>query len=319
MRNMNLPRPLADLPRRVLATVMAAALVVGGGLATVASSEAPVPLVDPSASTSTIASQEAAATSTAAPSSAPAPTATSVPAGAEAQGEAVTFTDNAGGAGGNNLVMINNFQDDSLRIRGSVQLNRINAPNVAPQNLAQALAFCADCETLAVAMQINLIKRGTHRVVPGNAAVAVNAGCSGCTTGAIALQYVLSVDDPMETPREVRALARAMDSELRRISRTAQTLEEAIARIDSVVADFRVLAESLRQTRDIDTTPTSADATQTSEPSQTITASPEPAASASPEATPDASQPSDSPIPSPSLSPTSLPSDSPTPSASASP
>ena len=317
MGKMNLPHPLDGLSRRMLAVAVAGILVVSGGLATLASSEAQAPLTDPGASTATIASQLAAATQAPAASSASAPAPTGTPSAAEA--EAVTLSENAGGAGGNNLVMISNFRDDSLRIRGSVQLNRINAPNVAPQNLAQALAFCTNCETLSVAMQINLIKRGTHRVVPGNAAVAVNVGCFGCTTGAIALQYTLSVDDPMETPPEVRALARAMDAELRAISQSAQSFEEAFARVESVVGRFKGLAESLRQNRDIEASPTTVDATATSEPSPTITTSPEPSASTSPGAAPAASPPSDSSTPSPSHSPTSSPTPSPTPSPSASP
>ena len=49
--------------------------------------------------------------------------------------------------------------DGRLRIRGGIQLNHIPGPTVGPVNLADASSSCVDCQTIAVAMQINLIGR----------------------------------------------------------------------------------------------------------------------------------------------------------------
>ena len=306
-----LPAPLAGLSRRVVAIIAGALIVVSGGIATFAATGAEEPTLDASADSSFAATATSAApepTPTPAPET-PTPTPTPTPSPA-----AVTVTDSgvAGGAGGNNIVMINNHQDDRLRVRGSVQINRITAPNVAPQNLARAYSSCTDCETLAVAMQINLIRRDTHRVVPGNAAVAINYQCTRCRTVAFSLQYTLSVDDPRQTPRDVRDLVRAMDAELRAIAANPTDLADAINRINAVINRFVALAESLREERDEATaTTTPGAAPEGEEPSPTVTPSPEPTPTASDSVSPEASVTA-TPAPSPTPEePTPVPSGAP--------
>jgi putative peptide zinc metalloprotease protein len=245
MSKIVLPPQIAGLSRRLVAIIAGGLIVTFGGIATFAATSAGDPAVEPAAS----GSSTAAAASSESPSAA-APEATS--ASPEATEAAVTVTDtgDGGGAGGNNVVMLNNHQDGRLRVKGSVQINRITAPNVAPENLARAYASCTECDTLAVAMQINLIRRDTSRVVPGNAAVAINYRCNRCRTIAVSLQYTLSVDDPKQTPREVRDLVRAMDAELRAIARDPVSLADAIDRINAVIGRFVALAESLDDQRD---------------------------------------------------------------------
>src|SRR5215218_945408 len=59
------------------------------------------------------------------------------------------------GGGANNVVIIENRVDGRLTTRGQVQLNRIPGPTAGPANLASANASCTDCQTLAVALQID--------------------------------------------------------------------------------------------------------------------------------------------------------------------
>jgi len=153
------------------------------------------------------------------------------------------------GGGGKNVVQVHNKSDQRLRVRGNIQLNRIPGPTVAPENIAIAYASCTDCQTIAVALQIDLISRSASYVSPRNAAVAANAGCTRCYTVARAIQYVYSVDDPTVVPQEVRELIRAMDQELHAIHSQQVSLPEAEARIDGVINRFTTLASSLRQER----------------------------------------------------------------------
>lgn len=304
MPKLTLPAALAGMPRPIVALVVAGLLAVGGGIATLAVTAGLPDASPPMDGPSTVSSASAE----------PAPSTTGVPSGApaspSASDEAVSISENALGAGGNNVVMINNHQDDSLRVKGSVQLNRINAPNVAPQNLARAYSSCTDCETLAVAMQVNLIRRDTNRVVPANAAVAINYQCTRCRTIAVALQYTLSVDDPMQTPHDVRQLVRQMDLELREIARAADSLSEAIERINGVIGRFVALADSLDDQRDEAADSTTPGATDESDP---------PSPSATPSATPVASaEPTPTPEAEATLTPTPRPSEG-TPSPSPSP
>jgi hypothetical protein len=190
------------------------------------------------------------------------PTSTPVPAvqapssscGIEEDG--ILFSADSGG-GPRNQACLKNKKDGRLRVRGNVQLNRINGPNVQPNNLADAYGSCTDCQTLAVALQLNLYKRGAPQVTPYNAAEAINYRCTRCATVAFALQYVLPVDDPDRVPENVDRLAKAMDRELRAIHADKNIgLPEAVARIDAVIADFRELAANLddqrKQTADAD-------------------------------------------------------------------
>ncbi len=166
---------------------------------------------------------------------------------------AVTYNENMGGGGGKNIVKVLNRQDGRFVIRGNIQLNRIPAPNVEPWNLAWAQSSCTDCQTMAVALQINLYERGAPRVAPQNAAIAVNIACTRCVTVARALQYTIPVDDIREVPRDVNELIREMDRELNDIRRTATSVAEAEPRVNQVIERFRQLAQYLNDARDEDT------------------------------------------------------------------
>lgn len=221
-------------------------------------------------------------------------TATAMPAGEETvvargEGGASVYNEHAGGGGGKNIVQVHNRTDGRLRARGSVQLNRITGPTVEPVNLAKAQASCTDCQTIAVALQINLIGRDARRVTPQNAAVALNVDCTRCFTVARASQYVYTVDDPRQTPPEVTALIRRMDRELRSISSSRGiTLEQAEARINAVINEFRQLGDRLNDERDEDRDSAPPDATGTAYPAATGSVPPDATGTTSPVASPTA-------------------------------
>jgi putative peptide zinc metalloprotease protein len=166
------------------------------------------------------------------------------------------------GRGPDNIVQVRNQNDDRRRIRGSIQLNRSTGDAVAPVNSAVAEASCTDCQTIAVALQVNLIGKDASLVTPQNTALAVNYKCTRCITVAVALQYVISVDDPREVPRDVDRLIREMDRELREVSKDEKaSLNDVVARINAVIDQFRTLAGNLNDKRDEETGTTSSDAT----------------------------------------------------------
>jgi putative peptide zinc metalloprotease protein len=304
MPRTNTPAFLIGLSRRMIAVLAAFLILVGGGIATYAATGGFSPAADETPPTGAAASASAEAVA----ATSPTPTPTSPEATPDAAAQAVTLNENAGGAGANNIVMLNNNKDERLTVKGSIQLNRINAPNVAPTNLARAYSSCVDCETLAVAMQINLIRRDTRRAVPQNAAVAINYECSGCRTIAVAFQYTLSVEDPMQTPKDVRDLVKQLDVELRDISRHPSTLADAIDRVNVVIERYAALAANLDERRDeatADTTPGAAAETPASSPS------PSPSPMASPVDSPSALETASPSTPEPSTEPSLTPSASP--------
>ena len=153
---------------------------------------------------------------------------------------------NPNGGGGNNVVKANNSTNGRLLVKGNLEMNRIPAPKVGPVNFAEARSTCTDCQTFATALQVNLYERGASQVTPQNAAVALNINCTRCITVARAIQYVIPVDDLKQTPKEVDDLFKALDRELRDINQSATTAQEANQRINGVIAQFKGLAQYLR-------------------------------------------------------------------------
>jgi putative peptide zinc metalloprotease protein len=198
-----------------------------------------------------------------------------------------TFTDtslaSSGGGGGSNHVQVINKNDGKRKLKADVQLNRIPGPRVEPSNVAIAYASCTDCQTIAVALQINLISRTATYVAPENFAIAVNYECTNCYTVARAIQYTFSVDDPTQVPPEVDALIKQFDKELKAIRKEQNlSIDEVEQRINAVIEEFRDLAESLRDDREETleattpgATPIADDVTPTVEASHTTTATPD--------------------------------------------
>src|SRR3954469_11407252 len=145
---------------------------------------------------------------------------------ATARAEDPTLVD---ASGPHNIVQLQNHKDDTLRVKGHVQLGRVPGPNVGPVNYAAAVNVCSSaCDTLAVALQINLVNRNYTVFAPQNAAVAVNGGCDGCRAIAVAYQYNIGVDDPNAVPAGVNKLIVQMRQELAHLDASGATLEQAI-------------------------------------------------------------------------------------------
>jgi hypothetical protein len=197
----------------------------------------------------------------------------------------VSFTqnveDDAGSddGGPSNVIHSNNNNDGRFKARGSIDFNRIHGDEVVPHNEAQATASCTDCQTIAVAVQINLYERGASNVSPTNVALAVNENCTRCFTVAWAVQYVIPVDDVDGAHEDVEQLVRDLDREIRYFEKIHSldevNLQEAEARLNSVIQNYNDLIEyaeflqdEARTAGDEEATPT---ATATEIPAETPT------------------------------------------------
>jgi hypothetical protein len=195
--------------------------------------------------------------------------------------------------GPRNQVRLENTEDRRFKARASIRLHRVLDNDVNPVNIAFAQGRCTDCQTVAVALQVVLYKRGASSVRPENVALAANVGCTRCITIARAIQYVIPVDDPTQVPPEVDRLIKDMDRELRFLAsvRTLDqiTSDESMARLQSVLDKYAELHQYLwdlmhRQTAP-DAAPTSASPSPTASPTASPT-SPSPSPAATPTATP---------------------------------
>jgi hypothetical protein len=287
------PEPLDPTPpprrfaRRTIALGLATVLLLGAG-AWVAADELgyfPASEAEPTPSPSPAVVAEATPT----PSPSPEP-ATPEPLVSDDPLDDILISQPQGGGGGRNVVKVENWIDNDLAIKASIELNRITKKRAEPINFARAYSSCAGCRTIAVALQINLIERGTREVSPWNAAVAINERCFRCLTIALAYQFSISVDDPKATPKDVRDLVKEMDRELRAISndRSIDVLDAA-NRLDAVIARYHALTAWLvrqRETAEEATTPDASSAPTepppTADPSADASGAPaEPAPSAS--------------------------------------
>jgi hypothetical protein len=196
-----------------------------------------------------------ASTTSGTPAAAPAATGTDTPTTGAPPAD--TTDDNAdyqeipNGGGSNNIVKVQNKTDNRLRVKAKIQLNHIPGDNVQPVNYAQAIGSCTNCQTFAVALQIDLRSRTATTVAPQNAAVALNVKCTGCTTVADAYQYVVPVDDPTQVPDNVRDLINQMQQQLNASAHDKdETAADAEAKINAIIAQFNDLGQSLYQQHD---------------------------------------------------------------------
>ena len=153
---------------------------------------------------------------------------------------------------GQNAVIVHNCTDNRLRVSAAIQLNTIPGHIVKPLNEAYAEGSCFHCQTLAVALQIDLYSaERANDIEPQNYAVAINTGCTGCVTVARAIQYVQGVDDPRDVSQDISYDVEALSAELTAIqSDPSATLPDAEARLNAVMARFNVLAGTLNEQRD---------------------------------------------------------------------
>jgi hypothetical protein len=148
--------------------------------------------------------------------------------------------------GPSNIVIVTNHTDGRLVIRGSAQLTREPGMIAAPQNSAFASSSCTDCQTVAIALQLNFADEDNHYFSPQNFAVATNEGCVRCVTVARAYQVTLQTSDPNELPDGVRAAMADFDATLRDISTDpTMTLEHALPRIEAVITEFWAYATKI--------------------------------------------------------------------------
>ena len=159
-------------------------------------------------------------------------------------------------AGPKNIIQVQNSTDGRLMVRSRMQLGRMRAPQVGPVNIAEAVNTCSQgCDTLTVALQINMVNSDAAPFTPHNAAVAVNAACTGCHAVALAIQYNIGSEDPIHVQPEVDRLVASMKQELAHIGSSATSLSEAETAIEGVLAQFQDLAAYLSIQRNESTTP----------------------------------------------------------------
>lgn len=144
-----------------------------------------------------------------------------------------------------NQVMADNSEDKRFLARASIKFRKLKSNEIAPVNIAFAQGRCTDCQTIAVAVQVIVYKRGATNIQPQNVALAANVGCTRCVTVARAIQYVIPVDDFDDVPDNVKRLVKRLDQELHYFEKMRSidelNTDEAAARLQRAVDEFAEL------------------------------------------------------------------------------
>jgi Fe-S cluster biogenesis protein NfuA len=103
--------------------------------------------------------------------------------------------DPSGGA--NHVVIVQNDTDGATLARASTQVVPVASDTVTSANIAAAInAGCTGCHSTAVAVQILIVTGNPSFFAPGNVAAASNGGCQSCGAYAYARQHWIQTSGP---------------------------------------------------------------------------------------------------------------------------
>jgi hypothetical protein len=99
--------------------------------------------------------------------------------------------------GGDNMVVVSNTTDGQTLGDASTQVIPVPMDDVTSSNIAVAVnAGCTGCHSSAVAVQVLIVVGTPHDFEPGNAAAAANGGCQSCGAYAYARQHWIQISGP---------------------------------------------------------------------------------------------------------------------------
>src|SRR5207244_4316290 len=142
--------------------------------------------------------------------------------------------DSTGSSGGaNHVVIAQNTTDGATVVHAGTQVVPTASDTVTSANIAAAVnAGCVGCHSTAVAVQILIVHGSPSYFTPGNVAGAANGGCDSCGAFAYARQHWIQVAGNTE----LSGAARAQVAELRQeIAAAASSILPSDATTDPCV------------------------------------------------------------------------------------
>jgi hypothetical protein len=128
----------------------------------------------------------------------------------------------AAAGGANHVVIAENTIDGATLVHSGTQVVPVSTDDVNSANIAAAVnAGCVGCHSTAVAVQILIVKGSPSNFSPANFAGAANGGCDGCGAFAFARQHWIQVDQTTTLSADAR----------QRIAQLRQEISDAAASI----------------------------------------------------------------------------------------
>jgi hypothetical protein len=121
--------------------------------------------------------------------------------------------DASGGA--NQVVIAQNTTDGDTLVHAATQVVPVAGDTVTSANIATAVnAGCVGCHSTAVAVQILIVHGSPSYFAPGNVAGAANGGCDSCGAYAFARQHWIQVEGTTQLSGEARMQVNELRQEI---------------------------------------------------------------------------------------------------------
>jgi putative peptide zinc metalloprotease protein len=212
--------------------------------------------------------------------------------------------------GDDNVAVAVNTKDGSTVYALRLKVVLTGADVVDSGNAAVAAASCADCSTVAIALEGVIVTGDAEVVAPQNIALAINSGCTNCSTLAYAYQRLQTVDGRVRLTGAGRRGIAELRRQLNGLRTSGLDIEAVRAEADRIAGEFAAILDTevvpLARPNATSASPSAGDDPAT----QDATGAP----SAAPVAVPSPSAPADpaTPTPTPSATQTGTASPSPT-------
>ncbi len=146
----------------------------------------------------------------------------------------------AGGGGPDNVVRADTTGSGVTDTKSAVKVGSYGGDNLQSENVASAYSHdCADCRTVAVAVQAVFVTNKPSTSEPKNVAVALNENCLRCTTYAYAYQYVVNTDGRVHLDGETRRDIARIRGDIADASKSNLSPPDLDARLHVLTDEFR--------------------------------------------------------------------------------
>jgi putative peptide zinc metalloprotease protein len=150
----------------------------------------------------------------------------------------------AGAKGDDNVAAAVNTKDGTTVYAFRLKIVQVTSDTVDATNAAVAVNDgCTGCSTVAVAFEGVIVVGSPTTFTPTNLALAVNVNCSGCTAFADAYQQVVQTSTRVHITKQGRKEIARIRKDLKNLKHADLTLDQIRAR---VAADEAAFAEVLR-------------------------------------------------------------------------
>jgi hypothetical protein len=156
---------------------------------------------------------------------------------------------------------IENHRDHSTRFRWLVRLNTIPGDTPHAMEDLHVVTDCGDCRTIGIVVQVNVVSASASRITSEAHAFSQTRCAYGpCVTMGLAIQYTVSVPDPLHIPASVSRLT------WRTVARLHAMFHTRHITVARVLAGFNALAKLFLDSPPIITLSDPADATAVTAP-----------------------------------------------------